>query len=424
MVERCHLISAEIQALDYISPSNVAKTVQNMGSLRVTRLIITDSNGIAIYDTLESSSAVGCSVLLPEVAEALNGNDVFTSTYKDGTMFSRAATPIMTYGTPLGCVYMTEYDITQGALIKSIQNSVLTITICLEIAVILFSLILSKAFSRRVRRLIESMNIIREGEYSHQMAITGNDEISILGKEFNGLVNRLNEMDEARRRFVSNASHELNTPLASIKLLSDSVLQNEMDMETVREFVGDIGKEADRLNRMTRNLLTLSKVDAKLSRDYEIIQFSGAVRHTVHTLAPLAQIHNVTIHTELSENCPVLTSEDDMIQIIFNLVSNGIKHNKPDSALYITLTREEDTAVLTVRDEGIGIPEASLPYIFDRFYRVDKARSRSTGGSGLGLSIVKDLVAKHDGEISVESTVGVGTTFTLKLPVFDTEDEI
>ena len=422
MIERCHLIGAEIQSLEYISPANVSRAIQNMGSLRVTRLIIADNNGVAIFDSLDTASSVGNIVLLPEIVEALNGNDVFASTYQNGTMFSRAATPIMSYGTLLGCVYMTEYDPTQGAILKSIQNVVLTITMYLEIAVIFFSFILSRAFSRRMNNLIDSMNIIREGEYSHQVEIGGHDEISVLGKEFNGLVSRLQDMDEARKQFVSNASHELKTPLASIKLLSDSILQNEMDMQTVREFVSDIGNEADRLNRMTQNLLTLSKADAKLLQDYEIIQISDTVTLAVRTLTPFAEIHQVSIHTELSEHCPVLTSEDDMIQIVFNLISNGIKYNKPNGTLYITLARQDDMAVLTVKDEGIGIPEDSLPYIFDRFYRVDKARSRSTGGSGLGLSIVRDLVNRHNGEISVESTVGVGTVFTLKLPVFDTED--
>ena len=139
MIERCHLIAAEIRAMDFITPANVTKAVQNMGALRVTRLIITDGSGIAIFDSLETASAVGCNVLLPEVVESLEGYDVFTSNYHTGTMFSKAATPIMSYGELIGCVYMTEYDTTQGALLESIQQNVLTITICLEIAVIFFS---------------------------------------------------------------------------------------------------------------------------------------------------------------------------------------------------------------------------------------------------------------------------------------------
>jgi len=424
MIERCHLIATEIQALPVITPDNVTNTVQKMGTLRVTRLIITDSNGMAIYDSLHSASAVDCNILLPEVVQALNGYDVFISDYQDGKMFSRAASPIMSYGSLLGCVYLTEYDATQGALIASIQKNVLTITMLLELAVILFSLLLSRAFTKRVNHLIYSMNTIREGEYSHRVEVKGNNEIAILGQEFNELLTRLQAMEDTRKQFVSNASHELKTPLASIKLLSDSILQNEMDMDTVREFVEDIGNEADRLNRMSQKLLSLSKADANLIESSQIIEMASTAHRAIRMLSPLAEIQNVKIQTRLTDTCPVLASEDDLYQIIFNLIENGIKYNKPGGNLYIILERTEDTAILTVRDEGNGIPEESLPYIFDRFYRVDKARSRSTGGSGLGLSIVKELVRKHKGDIAVESTVGAGTVFTLHFPVHNKEDEI
>jgi signal transduction histidine kinase len=422
MIERCHLIAAEIRSLDVINASTVSKVIQNMVSLRVTRLIVTDSNGVAIYDSLDSNSSLGSIVLLPEIVKAMDGYNIFSWSYKDGTMLSRAASPIISYDTLLGCVYMTEYDEAQGALIASLQKDILTITICLEIAVILFALSLSKAFTDRVRHLMASMHIIREGDYSHQVDIRGHDEITVLGQEFNGLVNRLQDMEDTRRQFVSNASHELKTPLASIKLLSDSILQNEMDMDTVREFVEDIGNEADRLNRMSQNLLSLSKADAMVMQDPEIIEVESVIRRTIRMLSPLAQIHNITILTEFTDACPVLTSEDDLYQIIFNLIENGIKYNTAGGNLYITLRQNGDAAVLTVQDEGNGIPEDCIAHIFDRFYRVDKARSRSTGGSGLGLSIVKELVHKHQGEISVRSTVGAGSSFTLRLPIFDTEE--
>ncbi len=423
MIERCHLAAADIQSLDAINATTVAKAVRNMGSLRVTRLIVTDSNGVAIYDSVRKDSVLGSNVLLPETMKAMSGYDVFTWSYEDGTMFSQAATPIISHGNLLGCVYMTEYDEAQGALIASLQKNILTTTICMELAVILFCLSLSKAFNKRVRHLMASMHIIREGDYSHKVDMKGNDEINVLAYEFNGLLNRLQDMENTRRQFVSDASHELKTPLASIKLLSDSILQNEMDMDTVREFVGDIGNEADRLNRMSQNLLSLSKADAMLVQIPEIISVETIVQRVIRMLSPLAQINDSTICTEILAPCPVLISEDDLYQIIFNLVENGIKYNTPGKNLYISLTQVESTAVLTIRDEGNGIPEESIPHIFDRFYRVDKARSRSTGGSGLGLSIVKELVTKNNGTITVNSTVGIGSVFTLKLPIADTEDK-
>lgn len=421
MIERCHFASSEIKALGVINRATVEKAVRNMGSLRVERLVITDSEGIAIYDSREEYNEVGKKILLPEVVQALEVNDVFTSTFENGTIRSQAATPIVSYGTLLGCVYMTEYDTEQGALITSLQNNILTTTICLEIAIILFSLLISRAFSARIDNLIASMHIIREGDYSKPVKIEGNDEITVLGEEFNELRSRLEAMDATRRQFVSNASHELKTPLASIKLLSDSILQNDMDPDTVREFVEDIGNEADRLNRMSQKLLSLSKADAKLTDPSEIIKISETAQRVVRMLTPLAQIRNISIKVHVMNDCPILCNEDDLYQILFNLVENGIKYNRENSDLTITLNRIRDTAVLKIKDEGTGIPEDSLPFIFDRFYRVDKARSRSTGGSGLGLSIVRDLVEKHQGKITVESTIGIGSVFTLYFPIFDTK---
>ena len=423
MIERCHLAAAEIQSLEVINATTVAKAVYNMGSLRVTRLIVVDCNGVAIYDSLQKGSALGNHVLIPETVKAMSGYDVFSWGYEDGTMFSQAATPIISHGSLLGCVYMTEYDEAQGAMIASLQKNILTITIFLELVVLLFTLSLSKAFSKRVRHLMASMHIIREGDYSRKVEIKGYDEITVLAHEFNGLLNRLQDMEDTRRQFVSDASHELKTPLASIKLLSDSILQNEMDMDTIREFVGDIGNEADRLNRMSQNLLSLSKADARLVQEPEIILVETIMQRVIRMLSPLAEINNCTICAEVLAACPVLISEDDLYQIIFNLVENGIKYNTPGKNLYLTLRQENDTAVLTVKDEGNGIPEESVPRIFDRFYRVDKARSRSTGGSGLGLSIVKELVNKNGGTITVKSALGVGSEFTLALPVVDTEEK-
>ena len=422
MIERCHFAASEIKALDIINRNTVAKAVQNMGSLRVERLLITDNEGIAIYDSLEDGDTLGTGIHIHEVVQALKGNDVFTSSFDNGIMRSQAATPIMAYGTLLGCVYMTEYDGSQGALIASLQNNILTITVCLEIAIILFSLLISRAFSAKIDNLIASMHIIREGDYSKPVKIEGRDELSILGEEFNELRSRLEEMDATRKQFVSNASHELKTPLASIKLLSDSILQNDMDPETVREFVVDIGNEADRLNRMSQKLLSLSKADAMLVEPSEVIQIEDTAQRVVRMLTPLAEIKNITLQIDVSDPCPILCSEDDLYQILFNLVENGIKYNKENGSLFISLRRIRNTAVLKIKDEGAGIPEESLPHIFDRFYRVDKARSRSTGGSGLGLSIVRDLIQKHQGKITVESAVGFGSVFTLYFPIFPSED--
>ena len=419
MIEKCQLAADEIAGLEVINTATVSGAVKEMVSLKVTRLIITDQSARVLYDSLNAEPDYYA--LFPEILCAMEGNDVFFSQYHDGAIQSHAATPIVSYKATLGCVYMMEYDTDQGILIKSLQHTVLRITLILEIVVILFSFVFSKTYSYRLRKIMNSMRIIQKGDYTHKLKLGGHDELSFLGDEFNDLTERLQTSEQKRSRFVSDASHELKTPLASIKLLTDSILQNDMDMETVREFVGDIGNEADRLTRTTGKLLSLTKVDGQVSEDCEIIKMAPTVERVIRMLSGIAQQNSITIEADLSEDSPVLILEDDLYQIAFNLIENGIKYNISGSKLTVHLLREEDNAILRVSDTGMGIPEDALSHIFERFYRVDKARSRATGGSGLGLAIVRAIVQRNRGEITVVTEVGKGTVFTVTFPVFETE---
>jgi len=421
MIERCHITASKIAGQDVLNDTTIAEAISDMGNLNISRLIVTDSSAVAIYDTAEDIGSLGKYVLFPEVLQALDGYDVYSGSYHDGVMQTQAATPIISYGTLVGCVYMMEYDDEQGALIKTLQNNTLTITVILEIAVIIFSLFFSNAFTKRLRTIMGSMRIIRSGDYSHKVDMGGNDELTVLGEEFNDLIERLNISEQKRNNFVSDASHELKTPLASIKLLSDSILQNDMDIGTVREFVEDIGNEADRLNRMSQKLLSLSRIETQSDSDCEIVYIAPTVERVVRMLSALARENSITIETDLSDDCPILILEDDLYQIIFNLVENGIKYNTTGGRLSVSVHRSDDNVILQIRDTGMGIPKESLEHIFERFYRVDKARSRKSGGSGLGLSIVRNMVERNHGQISVNSEIGEGTTFTVSFPAFDTE---
>jgi signal transduction histidine kinase len=222
--------------------------------------------------------------------------------------------------------------------------------------------------------------------------------------------------EQKRNNFVSDASHELKTPLASIKLLSDSILQYDMDMDSVREFVGDIGNEADRLNRMTQKLLSLSRIEGQVDSDCEIIYMAPTIERVIRMLQKLAESNDVTFEYNLAEDCTILILEDDLYQIVFNLVENAIKYNVNGGKVFITLCKEDENAVLQIRDTGMGIPEESLGHIFERFYRVEKSRSSDAGGTGLGLSIAKEIIDAHGGEIKVESAEGEGTTTTIIIP--------
>ena len=427
MVEKCQLAAADIATLEVLNSSNVTTAVTQMEGLRVTRLLITDHTGMVLYDSYSTGSALGSYALLPEIVQALegeNGNDVFSWQYHDGIMQSRAAIPIVSYGTIVGSVYIMEHDAQQGSLIRSLQHNILTITLILELAVILFSLLFATGFSKRLRRVLSSMRSIRGGDYSHRVKMGGNDELTFLGDEFNLLTERLQVSENKRRQFVSDASHELKTPLASIKLLTDSILQNDMDQDTVREFVSDIGNEADRLNRMTQKLLSLSRIESQEDGDCEITYMKPTIDRVVRMLTGLAGQSNIQIDTDCKQDCPILILEDDLYQIIFNLVENGIKYNLPGGKLIIRALRDGENAILQVEDTGVGIPEDARSHVFERFYRVDKARSRSSGGSGLGLAIVRNMVERNQGTICVESVPEQGSTFTVTFPAFDPEEDV
>ena len=419
MIEKCQLASDELSTLEVWNHATVSGVLGQLESLRASRLVVTDSTGLCIYDSLDAS--LGRYMLLPEIMGACQGNDVFTWRYHGGAMVSRAATPIVDFGTVAGCVYITEFDTAQGAVIDLLLQTILRVTLILELAVVLFSLFYTRHFSRRMRAIMDSMHTIQKGNYDQKVSVGGNDELTLLANEFNDLTERLQTSEEKRRRFVSDASHELKTPLASIKLLTDSILQNDMDAETMREFVEDIGSEAERLNRMTAKLLSLTRVDGQMVSESELIRMAPTIRQVAKMLGPVAEKSGVELELRLEEDSTVLITRDDLYQIVFNLIENGIKYNRPQGRVTVSLRKTTDLSKLTVTDTGMGIPKDALDHIFERFYRVDKDRSRQTGGSGLGLAIVRAIVQRNRGEIQVDSHLGQGTSFLVTFPIFDTE---
>ena len=195
-----------------------------------------------------------------------------------------------------------------------------------------------------------------------------------------------------------------------------------MDMDTVREFVTDIGDEAERLNRMSQKLLDLSRSDNMYDEtESEIICVIPTIERVLRMFNRQAEKSDITIVRDFSQDVPILILEDDLYQIIFNLVENGIKYNLPGGKLTVSVDRTDENAIVKISDTGVGIPGESLSHIFERFYRVDKARSRKSGGSGLGLAIVRSIIQRNRGTIDVQSELGKGTTFTLTFPAFDTD---
>ena len=416
------MITSSFSGLDSLDTDVTNQIMTVLGDLNVARVVITDAEGKALFDSLDQRSSLGRYLLLRETAEALAGRNVIFCRYEDGILISHAAMPIMAYDSPIGCVYIADVDADQGAIIQALERNIMRISFAVEAVLVLFSALFAFLTSRKMRQIFTSMQKVREGEYSHKIKFHGTDEYAALGREFNKLTDRLQTSEQAQRQFVSDASHELKTPLASIKLLSDSILQNDMDAETMREFVADIGNEADRLTRLAQKLLAISKAEV-VKQDHEVVDLANVISKVYKMLVTLADTRGIRLTCSMQKDCTVLSVEDDMYQIIFNLVENAIKYNQEEGLVFVRLRQESDDVVITVEDTGIGIPEDAAQHIFERFYRVDKARSRQAGGSGLGLSIVRDLVNRNMGEITVMPREGGGSCFTVTFPRFDVEVE-
>ena len=382
--------------------------------------MVTDPNGLVLCDFQEGTArtdTVGQYALFWELVTALQGNDVFRSDYADGVFHSRAAVPVTYRSMTQGAVYLYEYDAEQGAMLQGIQTNLRFISLVICLVTLVMGVVFAKALTRRIALLLGAIRTVREGEYSHRVSMGGGDELSRLADEFNELTGRLQTTEEVRRRFVSDASHELKTPLASIRLLTDSILQaDHMDSETAREFLTDIGDEAERLTRITEKLLTLTRLDTAPAAVAVPVDVGAVVERVEHMLTPLARAVEVGLELRLQPGCLIAATEDELYQIAFNLMENAVKYNLPGGKVYVTLQGDARQVRLRVEDTGVGIPEEDLPKIFDRFYRVDKARSRAAGGTGLGLSIVWDTVRRYGGTVTARRREPEGTCFEVVFP--------
>ena len=384
--------------------------------------VITDARGYVLYDPAGKSAEPDFPIA--HILKTLegNGNNIVTSRFAGGTFYSSAFTPIVSRGVIIGAVFIHDEDSGQGSILLEMQNTIRNISLGVGVFSIVAVTLILVSVMQRVSSIMNAIESVREGEYSYLIAMKGNDELAQLGDEFDSLTGKLRETDEVRRRFVADASHELRTPLASIRLLTDSILQNkDIERETVLEFIGDIGMEADRLERTTGKLMTLTRLDSQFADELTRVDMKDATESTLRMLRPIAANKGLILRAELSDDCFIKATEDSVHHVIFNLVENAIKYNQPDGSVYVRLESVDDTVILTVKDRGVGVPEEDIPHIFDRFYRVDKARSREAGGSGLGLAIVKDTVLDLGGKVKAERRKGGGMNFYV---VFDQYKEL
>ena len=407
-----------LSGLEELSEENVASAMTLVEDTGISRILVTDAAGRILYDTRETDGAVGRYGLYTEIVQALRGYDAFYADFTDGAFRSRAASPVIYRSQTIGAVYAYEYDVEQATLLLTLQKNLMRISAAVAGFVVLLSLLLSRMLTRRFGVLLEAIRRVREGAYSYHAEIGGRDEISEIAEEFNSLSDRLQTTEEARRRFVSDASHELKTPLAGIRLLSDSILQTEdIDAATVREFVGDIVQETDRLTRITENLLRLTRLDSGIVEPAQSVAVAPVIERVVRMLRLVADEKRVELTYLVEREQSVRAGVDDLHQIIYNLTENAIKYNRPGGSVRVELAQRQEKCIIRVSDTGCGIPEEYQRSIFQPFFRVDKSRSREFGGAGLGLSLVWEIAELHGGSVWVEESSEKGTTIAVGLPV-------
>lgn len=280
------------------------------------------------------------------------------------------------------------------------------------------SLVLSAVFMQPLKKVARAIDESSQDSVGGDIEVKDCAETIQIAQAYNRTLARLRTLDESRQQFVSNVSHELKTPITSIRVLADSLVgQEEVPVELYREFMADISAEIDRESQIIDDLLTLVRMDkAHTELNISQVNINEMMENILKRLRPLAMKRNVDLVLESFR--PVLADADEMklSLAVMNLVENAIKYNIDNGWVRVSLNADHQFFYIKVDDSGIGIPEGEWDHIFERFYRVDKARSRASGGTGLGLAITKSIISLHHGAIRVHSVEGEGTTFTVRIP--------
>jgi heavy metal sensor kinase len=249
----------------------------------------------------------------------------------------------------------------------------------------------------------------------------GDDELGRLTQTINAMIARLEHSFAEIRRFTADASHELRTPLTAIRAETEVALRRALSLPEQQQLLASILEECERLTRLTDQLLSLSREDAGLSQPVrEEVNLGSLIRQAVETMRPAAENKKLQINSCPNGRVVVSGDEARLRQVLYNLLDNAIKYTPEGGSIQVQLGLDKTKAIITVEDSGIGIPAEHIPRVFDRFYRVDKARSREQGGTGLGLSIARTIVQSHSGQIELASQPGQGTRFTVRLPLKET----
>ncbi len=308
---------------------------------------------------------------------------------------------------------------TIGATLEILSRKALLVEVIVMLAIVLVSILAAKGLFKPFEKITEALNQAQEGYTDDPISVTDCLETERIGDAFNRVLGRMKMLDTSRQEFVSNVSHELRTPITSMKVLADSLIsQKDVPIELYQEFMADIAEEIEREDKIITDLLSLVKMD-RTSADLNIseVDIDALVELIMRRLRPIAQKRDVEVVYESVRPVTAAVDEVKLTLVISNLVENAIKYNKEHGWVKVKLDADHQYFTVEVADSGVGIPQDCLEHIYERFYRVDKSRSREIGGTGLGLAITRSAILMHRGTIKAESIEGQGTVFTIRIPL-------
>lgn len=273
---------------------------------------------------------------------------------------------------------------------------------------------------RPLSNLQQAVHQMASGDYGTRVEVTSKDEIGNLSAAFNQMANSIQKEDEAQKSFLATVSHELRTPISYVKGYSEAIQQGVIEKEKQGEAIQLIVRESARMERLTNELMQLARKEQAFNpSEMEPLILAETIRDVLTLLEQQARVKNIQFVQTLEEELIIMGFEEKMKQVFINIIENAIRYSNDGGSIYIESNEISKSASITIRDEGIGIPNEDLPYVTERFYRVNKARSRSDGGSGLGLSIVDQIIKQHNGSLTIQSELNIGTSVNITLPLME-----
>ena len=426
---QCQILSNKMSRSGYLTNSALDNAAIDtelslLSDIFSGRILIVNSGFKIVEDTFAISD--GKTLISDEVIRCFQGEN--TSRYDSLKHYFVLAIPIpefeqetgtITTGKTAGVMIVTASTESMYSLEESLKDKASLYEMMIFVIVLIVTILSVHLIMKPFGTLIASIRRAGDGNLDEDV----NEEAYRETKQISGTINKtlekLKAVDQSRQEFVSNVSHELKTPITSIRVLADSLMgMEDAPKELYPEFMHDISDEIDRESKIIDDLLTLVRMD-KASSELSCtqVQINGLIEMVLKRLRPIARKRNIELIFESKRDVTADIDEVKFSLAINNLVENAVKYNKEDGWVRVTLDADHKFFYLKVADSGIGIPAEFKERVFERFYRVDKARSRETGGTGLGLAITRSVVLMHHGAIRVDSVEGEGSTFMVRIPL-------